>query len=206
MRRPCLAFLVLAAAMGVASPLGAEARGKILMLLRSPQNSIIIDFVTAHEATPIKTALEQAGYLVSVATEDGHPLAGKTISLNADLPMAEAKAQDYVGIVLPCLDSPTTFVPDEAVRVVKEALACGLPIAAQCTSVVVLSKAGALEGKRYAMHSSLKWAIKEGIYSGEGVVRDGNILSSGISPDIARREGTQDGTPELTRIFLSMLP
>ena len=40
--------------------------------------------------------------------------------------------------------------------------------------------------------------FKCGIYSGRGVVQDGNIMTSGTCPMMAKMTGYKDGTAELT--------
>lgn len=41
--------------------------------------------------------------------------------------------------------------------------------------------------------------LKSGIYRGNGVVQDGNIITSGICPMMAKLTGVQDGTARLTQ-------
>lgn len=44
-----------------------------------------------------------------------------------------------------------------------------------------------------------------GIYKGTGVVQDGNIITPGTRPYIARDTGRTDGTPELTKKLIDAL-
>ena len=85
---------------------------------------------------------------------------------------------------------------DEAVEMLKQAVAQGKPVAAQHGSVFTLARAGLLNGKRYAYELPL---IKEGIYSGTGVVQDGLVITAGICAYEAKITGRPDGTAELTR-------
>ena len=43
------------------------------------------------------------------------------------------------------------------------------------------------------------------IYKGNGVVQDGNIVTSGSCPFGAKMAGSKDGTPELTQKFIDLL-
>ena len=45
--------------------------------------------------------------------------------------------------------------------------------------------------------------LEDGIYSGNGVVKDGNIMTSGICPYIAREQGPKDGTEALTQALIA---
>ncbi len=44
-----------------------------------------------------------------------------------------------------------------------------------------------------------------GIYSGDGVVQDGKIITSGVCPMLARNSGKQDGTVKLTETFIAAI-
>jgi hypothetical protein len=77
-----------------------------------------------------------------------------------------------------------------------------------------LAEAGALKGKRYAFVDDplnqpppdTKDSRFEGaIFSGSGVVQDGNIITSGICPATEGWMGMPDCTPELTRAFIAKL-
>jgi putative intracellular protease/amidase len=101
-----------------------------------------------------------------------------------------------------------------AISIVKQAVAKGKPVAAQVGSVYILAEAGVLKGKRYAfVHDPFnpqpphkKDSRFEGaIYSGPGVVQDGNIITSGRCPNIEARTGLPDNTPELTQAFIAEL-
>ena len=68
---------------------------------------------------------------------------------------------------------------------VKEALSMGRPVAAQHASIEILAVAGVLVGRKYANweDQSGKIACFEGaVYSGDGVVRDGKIITSSRHP------------------------
>jgi putative intracellular protease/amidase len=102
---------------------------------------------------------------------------------------------------------------DEAAAIIKEANSAGKPVAAQQSSVLTLAKAGVLSGKKYAYSTEEaageKPELKNGVYSGNGIVKDGNIITSGICPYLEKRYGEEyelvDGTPQLTQAFITAL-
>jgi hypothetical protein len=66
---------------------------------------------------------------------------------------------------------------------------------------LILAKAGVLTGKKFALEESIKDMFpyfKNSFYSGFGVVQDGNIITSGSCPLMAKMTGSKDGTAELT--------
>jgi putative intracellular protease/amidase len=119
---------------------------------------------------------------------------------------------------MPCMavgGIPGPPVAPEAVAIAKYAAAEGKPLAAQYGSVIILAQAGVLKGKKYAFFSDpLKPApwrkitdprFKDAIYSGRGVVQDGNIITSGTCPLLERMSGLPDGTANLTQAFMAEL-
>ena len=88
-------------------------------------------------------------------------------------------------------------LPPEGTAIIKEAVAKGKPLAAQTGSVILMSQAGVLKGKKYALAKG--WpAIEGAIYSGDGIVQDGKIITSGVCPYMAksrRRRGCRTAPP-----------
>jgi hypothetical protein len=69
-----------------------------------------------------------------------------------------------------------------------------------------LAKAGLLKGKKYAAIFEFQDPYFEGsILSGSGIVRDGNIITSGICPFMAKERQTKDGTKDLVRTLISTI-
>jgi putative intracellular protease/amidase len=100
----------------------------------------------------------------------------------------------------------------ESVQIVKAALAIGIPVAAQNGGVLLLSMAGGLKGKNFAI--SDYFATGEGkpyfnpdggSFRGDGVVQDGKIVTSGICPDMALFVKKPDGTLELTQKLIALM-
>jgi putative intracellular protease/amidase len=81
--------------------------------------------------------------------------------------------------------------------------------------VIVLAEAGLLKGKKYAWagdplkttatrkEPDLRFA--DAIYSGQGVVQDDKIITSGGCPAAQRWLGIQDRTVELTQTFIAAI-
>jgi putative intracellular protease/amidase len=92
---------------------------------------------------------------------------------------------------------------------VKSFVAQGKPILAARGSVAVLAQAGGLEGRKYAFASEVdvkkQPEFSSGHYQGTGVVRDGNVSTSGVCPLSARTSPVPDGTEEVTRKFIESL-
>ena len=111
-----------------------------------------MELMLTEEVAVMVSMLEKAGYEVVVASASGEPITGGTTTLTPDLKLADVKVDDYVGFMFPCLAVDMDLPPPaEAVRIAKEAVAQGKPVAAQNGGVVTLSAAGALNGKQFAL-------------------------------------------------------
>jgi putative intracellular protease/amidase len=116
---------------------------------------------------------------------------------------------------------PGPPIAPEAITIVQQAVAAGKPVTAQMGSVVILAHAGVLKGKKYTYPTDPTKTspgnpvadpkFNDAIYSGNGVIQDGAIITSGVCPNIEKvakqqgMEGFIDGTPELTRMLISSL-
>jgi putative intracellular protease/amidase len=176
----------------------------------SDTSPAIADYAIIKEFGVMKTTLEGAGYTVVLATLDGQPVHGKALSITPDLKFSDVKVADYKALLLPCLDAGDT--PPESLQIAKEALAQGKPIAAQNGGVFILSMAGILKGKNFAIAEY--YAVGDGKqyfnpnggkYVGDGVVQDGTILTSGVCPVMSIFIKKPDGTLELTQKLIAMM-
>ncbi len=83
------------------------------------------------------------------------------------------------------------------------------PLAAQTLSVANFAKAGILVDKKYAFTINPDVNeypdFKGGIYSGEGVIQDGDIITSGTCPWKTREYGAPDGTRKLTQLLIKAI-
>ena len=180
--------------------------GKVLLIPREGEvEPEILELMLAKEVGVMVSMLEEAGFEVLVASVSGKPFKGTDTTLEPDMKLADVKVADYDGFIMPCMTVDTP--PPEASRVVKQAVAAGKPVAAQFGAVNTLAEAGVLTGKRYAIFSEPEEDTRfaGATYSGNGIVQDGNIITSGICPYIAREESLTDGTPKLTQTLIDEL-
>ena len=195
----------------------SEGRPKVLLIPREGY-SADLEYMLWKEVWPMRFMLMRAGFKVEVATASGFRIISPGRDLEPDLRLDEVKVADYVGFIMPCMavgGIPGPPVAPEAVAIVKQAVAEGKPVAAQFGSVVILAQAGILKGKKYAFFSDpLKPTPRrkftdsrfaDAIYSGRGVVQDGNIITSGTCPFLAKVFGAPDGTSKLTQTFIAGL-
>ena len=195
----------------------AESRPKVLLIPREGY-SLDIELMLNEEVRLMSRMLRRAGFVVKVATASGNPIVSPTRDLKPDMRLADVKKEDYVGFMMPCMavgGIPGPPIAPEAIAIVKHAVAEGKPVAAQFGSVIILAQAGVLKGKKYAFLSApLKPApwrkitdprFVDAIYSGRGVVQDGNIITSGTCPVVEQLSGFPHGTTELTQAFIDEL-
>jgi len=177
----------------------AERAPEVLLFMRP--GSADLEYMLEHEVTVMKDTLEQNGCRVVVATLDGKSFSAGPLTVNADVRLADANVEDYAGFILPCMmvaSYPEPEISQEAMDLVREAVAAGKPVAAQTGSLWTLAKAGVLEGRKYAYAFEEKHEYFKGAtFGGTGVVVDGPVLTSGHCPHMARTMGTGDGTKEL---------
>ena len=214
MKTKFFGLAVLLCILAAGQSLGAESKGKVLLILHplgsGDAGTAVVDYMIIKEFGVMKATLEDAGFTVVVASVNGQPMQGKTISVAPDIKLSDVQVADYKGLIVPCMNAGT--IPDESVQVVKEALAQGKPIAAQNGAVRVLSLADGLKRKNFAISAYFatgdgkQWFNWDGgKYVGDGVVQDGNIVTSGICPTMAKYVKTPDGTRELTQKLIALM-
>jgi putative intracellular protease/amidase len=194
----------------------AQVVSQVLLIPREGE-STNLDVMLAKEVGVMTDLLQKAGFKVVVANVSGQSLKGVIKKLKPDLKLSEVKVEDYAGFILACMAVglfPGPPVPPVAVSIVKQAVAKGKPVAAAVGAVIYLAEAGVLKGKRYAYvddpfnqvpPNPRDLRFEGAIYSGTGVVQDGNIITSGICPATEGWMGLPDCTPELTRAFIAKL-
>lgn len=187
-------------AAGMVGCSGDEGAPSVLLIPRT--ESIDMDFMLTREVGVMVTMLEEAGIQTVVALPEGQALEGRTQSLQADLTLADVVVSDYDGILLPCM-AASYERNDLTVEIVREAVAAGLPVAAQYGSVNMLAEAGALDGREYAAGEVLR--AEDATYMGYGVVQDGPVITSGTCPKSGAMYGRPDGTPEVTQALIDAL-
>jgi putative intracellular protease/amidase len=180
----------------------AQNTPKVLLFMRNAQKSGDLEYMLKKEVGVMKDTVEKSGYKIVVATLDGSSFTAGSTTVRTDIKLADAKAADYAGFILPCLAVPSYPAPPEvsaeAITLVKNALSAGKPVAAQTGSLWTLAEAGALKGKKYAYALEEKNGYFAGAtFAGTGVVRDGLVLTSGICPFMALKSKDKDGTEQL---------
>jgi len=190
--------------------IGCESGQKVLLILRETKGSYDQQFMGNNEAVVMKSMLEEAGFKVVIASASGRTFLRGDITLESDLKLAEVKIADYVGFIIPCMSlgrgRTTRGARDpkpEEVAIAKQVVAKGKPVAAQRQGVAVLAQAGVLVGRKYSFSSGVSFdpRFAEAIYGGEGVVQDGNIITSAYCPFY----DSLDQTAELTQAFIAEL-
>jgi putative intracellular protease/amidase len=187
----------------------AERTPKVLLYVRGDGlNSWDLDYMLKKEASVMKDIFEQSGFDVIVATISGEPISSDSSSVIPDLKLDEVIIADYAGFIIPCM-ADSGEIATESITLVKEFIKVGKPVAAQFGGVNVLAKAGVLKGKKYAIYQEPDLIefpeFENAVYSGRGVIQDGNIITSGICPYMARAEKLQDGTLELTQTLIKAM-
>lgn len=177
----------------------ADGPPDVLLFIRP--GSADLEYMLQHEVMVMKETLEQSGCGVVIATLDGDGFSAGSMTVNADIRLGDAKAENYAGFLLPCMmvaSYPMPDISEEAIAMVRDAVAAGKPVAAQTGSLWTLAKAGVLEGRKYAYAFEEEHEYFQGAtFGGTGVVADGPVLTSGYCPHMARTMGTSDGTKEL---------
>ena len=143
------------------------------------------------------------GYAVDVASENGKDISAGGSTLTVDKKHAEAKITHRVCVIIPCMVQGN--VPTSAVKIAQDMPSRNMPAAALNGGVLILAGAGVLEGRNYAIGQNLQPYVHDGDLKGIRVVRDGDIVTSGVCPFSAQVSGLKDGTDELVTAFAAML-
>jgi putative intracellular protease/amidase len=188
----------------------AQQRGKVLMIVNEAK-SLDLELMLTQEVGVMRSLLQKAGFDVVVSTASGQPLTAGAARLTPDLKLSDVRVADYVGVIMPCMATSATPLPPEGSALIKAAVAAGKPLAAQTGSVVLLARAGVLSAKKYALAKEsatspeTQAVLKDAVYSGDGIVQDGKIITSGICPYMAKQRGMPDGTSRLSEALIAEL-
>ncbi len=183
------------------SGLHSQESNRALLIIRD--GSPDLEFMLKEEVGVMKETLEAAGFKVDIATLTGEPISAGSVNLKPDLKLKDVSVLNYDGIILPCMATGSP-IPDEVIMLVKGG--SSKPIAAQVSSVKVLAQAGLLKGKKYAFASESDNPYFEGsVYAGSGVIREGNIITSGTCPFMTREDEIKDGTEELANALVKAI-
>ena len=156
------------------------------------------------ELAVMKDLMEKSGLTVVISTSTGQELSSTSGSIRPNCKLSEIDPSEYQGVIIACTAGGRPgHIPAEALNIVKFMFSKGLPVAAQDGAVCILGDAGILKGKKYALHEPTFY-IRDGTYSGTGVVVDGNVITSGTCPYIVSAE-SPDTTTKLTEKFIEMV-
>jgi putative intracellular protease/amidase len=180
---------------------------KILLFIT--EGSRDLELMLPKEVVVMKDLVEQADLEVDIASLSGESFKVEGLTVVPDLKLEEVNPEEYDGFLFPCLAPPWDKIYDpntEVVDFIRAVSEEGKPLAAQTLSVPDFAKAGILAGKKYAFTIDPdvnEYPEFEGaLFSGEGVIQDGNIITSGTCPWKAREYGAPDGTQKLTELFI----
>jgi putative intracellular protease/amidase len=206
-----LVLVIPAVALGQAPPnptrsTTASANGKVLLLLNEAQSGDL-ELMLTKEVGVMTDLLRRAGYDVVLTSSSGRALTAGAARVQPAVKVVDLVAADYRALVIPCMAASGAPLPAEGTAFIKTFAATGKPIAAQTGGVVLLARAGLLSGKKFAIASG--WVeqnpeLKSGIESGDGIVQDGRVISSGVCPYMAK-QGRPDGTTKLTQALIAEL-
>ena len=180
----------------------AGSSDRVLLIVRETSGSTNEQYMGTNEAVVMKSMLEESNFKVVITSASGRTFLRGDEILESDLKLAEVNIPDYAGFIIPCMAIFSWDVKPEEEAIAKQIVAAGKPVAAQRKGVYILAKAGVLEGKRYSYHrQSNDTPFDKAIYSGKGVVQDGNIITSTYCPYF----GPKDQTVELTKALIAEL-
>ena len=177
-------------------------KGAPKVLIYVKEESTQLEYMLTNEVGKMKELLTGAGFEVITASISGEILKDGTVTFKPDIMFGKVKLDDYDGFVFPCMVSD--MAPSTVINLAKEAANKGKLVAAQAGGIVILAKAGLLKGKKFTLNTNPtdNPDFEGGIYSGTGVVQDGNIITSGICPWIAKNSTLQDGTIRLCQTLI----
>lgn len=140
------------------------------------------------ELTSPRRALDEAGATtVLISPQEGTLQAMQNDwehgdVFDVDVPLAEARPDDYDMLVLPggTLNADSLRLEPQAVEFVKSFFQSGKPVAAICHAPWILANAGLAEGRTLTSYASLETDLRNAgaDWRDEEVVVDGNLITS----------------------------
>ena len=178
------------------------ANPKVLLYIQD--NSLDLAFMLTKEVGKMSELLKEAGFDVIIATISGDELKADQIIVKPDIKLSQVDINEISGLIIPCMAPDDTIVTSEEKNLIRKFVNAGKPVAAQTSAVLLLAKSNALKDKKYAFPKNnmigpdMFPEFKSGIYSGTGVIQDGNIITSGTCPMETKMTGLDEGTSDLT--------
>lgn len=142
-----------------------------------------------------RAALEEAGAETDLISPNTDAVRGWDEddfgdSLNVDVPLEQASASEYDGLLLPggVMNPDTLRTIPEAVEFVKQFFDAGKPVAAICHGPQLLIEAGVVRGRRVTSYPSIKTDLRNAgaEWIDEEVVTDQGLVTSRRPSDIPR--------------------
>lgn len=203
-----LKAILVAALLLPTSMLFAQDASKVLMFVRDGSRDL--GLMVHDEVLVMKQMLEEAGFVVEVATADGKDVTIDGVTVQVDHAVAGLSMNAYAGLVLPCMGPPAGATMEaKVVELVKEADAAGKPIAASRSSVEFLAEAGVLSGRNYSYASAVNVETRPSFagatFAGTETVQDGHISTTGICPISSPGANLPDGTRDLMQSLITSL-
>jgi protease I len=129
-----------------------------------------------------KSVFEHAGYkVVTASSQPGTAHGTKGMTAKVDLELKSVNTADYDAVVFAGGAGSRNYYNDkEALRIARESASKGKVTASICSAGGILAYAGVLKGKKATVFpAEIELINSQGaIYSAEGVVRDGKIITS----------------------------
>jgi putative intracellular protease/amidase len=207
-------MVILAGVISFSPQAFGQGDSKILMIIREG-SSHDPDLMIKMEVGTMNVLLKKAGFGVDMASLSGQDISGPARKIEKLMRLSEVKLDDYVGVIIPCMGITEPIASPEMVAMIKDALAKGKLVASVNGAVPVLAKAGVLKGKKYAFYAGpadsdfgkyfVITDLEGAIYSGQGVVQDGKIITCGGCPSSESNRGIQNRTFELTQTFIAAI-
>jgi deglycase len=164
-----------------------ELQGKRVAFLMANEGVEQVEFIEPRKA------VEDAGAEVDVIAPESEQVQGfnhldKADTFDVDRTTADAKADDYDGVVLPGgVANPDQLRMDkDAVRFLREFFAAGKPVGAICHAPWMLVEADVLDGRKVTSYPSLQTDIRNagGNWVDEECVVDAGLVTSRKPDDL----------------------
>ena len=123
---------------------------KVLLFIED--NSVDLGYMLTHEVGKMNELLKLSGFEVTIATISGEVLKADSITVIPDIKLSEVNINEYSGFIMPCMAPNDTIVTSGEINFVRKVVNEGKPIATstQIGAVLILAKAGVLNGKKFA--------------------------------------------------------
>ncbi len=207
--------LVVTGIISLESQVYGQSAKKVLMIPREGY-SADLDLMIKMEVGVMRLLLKNAGLGVDIATPSGMSILGTADKITDIKLLRDINLDGYAGVIIPCMavgSIPGPPVSPKVIEIVKKALSDGKPVAANGNAATTLAEAGVLKGKKYSFQRDpLKPTatttltddrFTDAIYSGSGMVQDGQIITSGVCANIEKVRGMENGTVKLTKAFIA---